>query len=368
MAISASPPRRNRVVRGYQNASGFSRAVGESGERLLEVGPEVLDVLDPDAQAQQRRRRAHRHLARPARAALDQRLDPAEAGRVGDQPHARAPRPRRRPRRRSSRTRAWRRSRPSGAPRGRGRDRRAGRGSGPARRRGGRRGGGRARRPSPARAPGARRACAGRAGRGRRPSARAPRRRRRAARSSAAASSWSAVTAAPISRSACPPRYFVTLCTTTSAPSSSGRCSSGVAKVLSTAVRTPRMRAPVEQHGQVGDVHQRVGGRLQPQQRGALAGGQRRLGVRDVDRDRDEPPGRHAVVEHLVHAPVEAVREDDPRAAGQRLQHRGDRGQAGGEGRRSGRPPAGRAPPRTRPASGRPSGRTCALRRRGRSS
>ena len=33
--------------------------------------------------------------------------------------------------------------------------------------------------------------------------------------------------------------YFVTLCTTASAPSASGRCSAGVANVLSTTTRAP---------------------------------------------------------------------------------------------------------------------------------
>ena len=40
-------------------------------------------------------------------------------------------------------------------------------------------------------------------------------------------------------RSEWPPTYFVTLCTTASAPSASGRCSAGVAKVLSTTTRAP---------------------------------------------------------------------------------------------------------------------------------
>ena len=55
----------------------------------------------------------------------------------------------------------------------------------------------------------------------------------------AAASSSDAVIAAPMSTSLWPEMYFVAECTTTSAPSSSGRCSSGVANVLSTATIAP---------------------------------------------------------------------------------------------------------------------------------
>ena len=51
--------------------------------------------------------------------------------------------------------------------------------------------------------------------------------------------SVSLVTIAPPIRSEWPPMYFVTLCTTASAPSSSGRWSTGVANVLSTTTRAP---------------------------------------------------------------------------------------------------------------------------------
>ena len=49
--------------------------------------------------------------------------------------------------------------------------------------------------------------------------------------------------AAPAVRSPWPPRYFVAECTTTSAPSSIGRCSQGVAQVLSTISRASTGRA-----------------------------------------------------------------------------------------------------------------------------
>ncbi len=48
-----------------------------------------------------------------------------------------------------------------------------------------------------------------------------------------------AVSTAPASTSLWPLRYLVAECTTRSAPSSSGRVSTGVATVLSTATRTP---------------------------------------------------------------------------------------------------------------------------------
>ena len=48
---------------------------------------------------------------------------------------------------------------------------------------------------------------------------------------------------APPTASECPPRYFVVECTTTSAPSSSGRWLAGVANVLSTATSASRLRA-----------------------------------------------------------------------------------------------------------------------------
>ena len=51
---------------------------------------------------------------------------------------------------------------------------------------------------------------------------------------SCSASPSSDVAAKPPTRSEWPPRYLVVECTTRSAPSSSGRCSAGDAKVLST--------------------------------------------------------------------------------------------------------------------------------------
>ena len=61
---------------------------------------------------------------------------------------------------------------------------------------------------------------------------------------SVAARSSSRVLTMPSIRSEWPEMYFVALWTTTSAPSSSGRCSSGVAKVASTATAAPAAWAP----------------------------------------------------------------------------------------------------------------------------
>ena len=60
-------------------------------------------------------------------------------------------------------------------------------------------------------------------------------------KASCSASSASAVTSAPPTTSECPPRYFVVECTTTSAPSASGCCRYGEAKVLSTTSRARRL-------------------------------------------------------------------------------------------------------------------------------
>src|SRR5690606_41593654 len=52
-------------------------------------------------------------------------------------------------------------------------------------------------------------------------------------------SASSDTTNAPPTTSECPPKYLVVECTTTSAPSASGCCRYGVAKVLSTASNAP---------------------------------------------------------------------------------------------------------------------------------
>src|SRR2546421_12736325 len=57
------------------------------------------------------------------------------------------------------------------------------------------------------------------------------------------ASASSDVATNPPTTSECPPRYLVDECTTASAPSSSGCCRYGVANVLSTTTRAPRLCA-----------------------------------------------------------------------------------------------------------------------------
>src|ERR671937_610281 len=58
-------------------------AILRRGQRLLEVGPELLDVLEPDAEPQQVLRHA---IALPAIPGLDDGVDAAEARCVLDQP------------------------------------------------------------------------------------------------------------------------------------------------------------------------------------------------------------------------------------------------------------------------------------------
>ena len=79
--------------------------------------------------------------------------------------------------------------------------------------------------------------------------------------------------AGPIATMATPPitsewpfRYLVAECTTTSKPSSSGRCTHGLAKVLSATLRMPRCAADLGDRAQVGQAQQRVGRRLDPHQ------------------------------------------------------------------------------------------------------
>ena len=70
-----------------------------------------------------------------------------------------------------------------------------------------------------------------------------------------------------------PPRYFVVECITRSAPSSSGRCSIGVAHVLSTTSRAPARRAIAAAAAMSVDVQPRVRRRLDPDEPGRGAHG-----------------------------------------------------------------------------------------------
>ena len=141
-------------------------------------------------------------------------------------------------------------------------------------------------------------------------------------------------TVAPSRTSECPESSLVALCTTTSAPSSSGRWCSGVAYVLSTATSAPRSPRARSERAQVGDPVARVRRRLEPQQRRAVARGERGVRVDDVG-EVDVPPavGSDAGGEQRARPRV-AVGDDDLRARRQRLEDGGDGGHPGREGER----------------------------------
>src|SRR5437773_7274051 len=85
--LSAESARRLRVAlsAGWRPAAHFAAddCVLGFGKCLLEVGPQLAHVLEPDAEPNQ----AFRHpLALPAPPRLERRPHPAEAGGVSDQP------------------------------------------------------------------------------------------------------------------------------------------------------------------------------------------------------------------------------------------------------------------------------------------
>ena len=98
-ARARRPGRRARALLARaQRADGRAPTCAPSRDASIawvEVGPEVVDVLQPDGQPQQALRHATVRL--DARAALDQRLDAAEAGRVANEPHGLLAAPGRRP-------------------------------------------------------------------------------------------------------------------------------------------------------------------------------------------------------------------------------------------------------------------------------
>ena len=140
--------------------------------------------------------------------------------------------------------------------------------------------------------------------------------------------------------------YFVVECSTMSAPSVSGCCSAGEAKVLSTNTFAPAAGAISDDRGDVGDRQQRVGRRLDPDQPGA-AGDRRAHRVEVGQRHRrvlDTP-----LPEHLVDQPEGAavgVVGDDDVVAG--AQHRAQRAVGGGHA--GAERPAEACRPRPRPA------------------
>ena len=80
----------------------------------------------------------------------------------------------------------------------------------------------------------------------------------------------SLVTTAPMTRSEWPEMNFETLCTTRSAPRSSGCCSTGVANVLSTTTRAPASWAVSGHRCDVYDRQERIRGGLEPHESGSL--------------------------------------------------------------------------------------------------
>src|ERR671917_2402833 len=135
-------------------------------------------------------------------------------------------------------------------------------------------------------------------------------------------SSLLATTTPPIT-SEWPPRYFVVACTTRSAPSSRGRCRTGVAQVLSQAIRAPASRA-IPEISRTSVIFRRgfegvsthnslVLGRTAPPDL---------LRVRHVDEGGLYAPAGEKVPEDLPRPEVGVVRGDHVVAGGERLQYR----------------------------------------------
>ena len=85
------------------------------------------------------------------------------------------------------------------------------------------------------------------------------------------------------------------------------------------------------QGGQVGHLEQRVGGGFQPEQVCAGDGGLDAGGVGQVDPVDGPAAVLAGVGEQLADPEVAVCRGDDPAAARHQVEHRGDRGHAGGE-------------------------------------
>ena len=142
----------------------------------------------------------------------------------------------------------------------------------------------------------------------------------------------------PAITSECPFRYLVAACMTRSAPSASGRVSTGVATVESTASRAPTPCAISATAAMSLISHKRVGRRLQPDQPRPPGRTAARHGaeVGRVDQlDREAPA--HAVIEQpAAQRPVHHARRQHVVARGQRLEHRRRRRHARGEQQRRG--------------------------------
>ena len=151
---------------------------------------------------------------------------------------------------------------------------------------------------------------------------------------STAHSASSAVTTAPMRTSLWPARYLVAEWTTMSAPSASGCWSRGVAKVLSTTTYAPASWAAAMIVAMSASSSAGLVGRLEPDQRGVLAGRDARRGVGDVDQ-RGRQPAARLEVGQLARSAVVGVPRHDHRASRDQVEHRGDRREPGGERQRA---------------------------------
>ena len=141
-------------------------------------------------------------------------------------------------------------------------------------------------------------------------------------------------TATPPITSEWPFRYLVVECTTMSKPSSSGRCTHGLAKVLSATRDDAARAADLGDRAQVGQPQQRVGRRLDPDQlacRAAAPPRRPRGSVRSTKLKRWPALRLRTALEQAEGAAVDVVARDDVRAGVEQLEHGRDRGQAGGE-------------------------------------
>ena len=141
-------------------------------------------------------------------------------------------------------------------------------------------------------------------------------------------------TATPPIMSEWPFRYLVVECTTMSKPSSSGRCTHGLAKVLSATAEDAALARDLGDRRQVGELEQRIGRRLDPDH-AACSGGiaARRLArsVRSTKLKLEPGAALAHALEQAKGAAVEVVARDDVRAGVEQLEHRRDRRQARGE-------------------------------------
>ena len=93
----------------------------------------------------------------------------------------------------------------------------------------------------------------------------------------------------------------------------------------------PGAAAGGAQGGKIGHLEQRIGGGLQPEQGRAVDGGLDAAGVGQVNAVDGPAPLLLAVGEQLADPEVAVRRGDDAAAGRHEVEHRGDRGHAGGE-------------------------------------